>query len=71
MKKKYIVPFSSEVLSSVCYPKIRRLKHRKLRIIFPVVLYGRETWSLTLREEYKLMVFENWVPEENISAKEG
>jgi hypothetical protein len=28
-------------------------------IILPVVLYGRETWSLTLREEYRLRVFEN------------
>jgi len=25
----------------------------------PVVLYGCETWSLTLREERKLSVFEN------------
>jgi hypothetical protein len=30
-------------------------------IILPVVLYGCETWSLTLREEYKLRVFENSV----------
>ena len=28
-------------------------------IILPVVLYGCETWSLTLREEMKLRVFEN------------
>ena len=27
----------------------------------PVVLYGCETWSLTLREERRLMVFENRV----------
>jgi hypothetical protein len=27
----------------------------------PVILYGRETWSLTLREEYRLRVFENRV----------
>jgi hypothetical protein len=26
-----------------------------------VVLYGCETWSLTLREEYRLRVFENRV----------
>jgi hypothetical protein len=26
-----------------------------------VVLYGCETWSLTLREERRLRVFENWV----------
>ena len=25
----------------------------------PVVLYGCETWSLTLREEFRLKVFEN------------
>ena len=30
-------------------------------IIFPVVLYGCETWSLTLKEERKLRVFENMV----------
>ena len=30
-------------------------------IIFPLVLYGCETWSLTLREERKLRVFENMV----------
>jgi hypothetical protein len=27
----------------------------------PVVLYGCETWFLTVREEYKLRVFENRV----------
>ena len=27
----------------------------------PVVWYGYETWSLTLREERKLRVFENMV----------
>jgi len=30
-------------------------------LILPVVLYGRETWSLTLREERKLRVFKNMV----------
>jgi hypothetical protein len=29
--------------------------------ILPVVLYGCETWSLTLREEHRLKVFENRV----------
>ena len=29
-------------------------------IILPVVLCGRETWSLTLREERRLRVSENW-----------
>jgi hypothetical protein len=30
-------------------------------IILPVVLYGCETWSLTLREEHKLRVFQSKV----------
>jgi hypothetical protein len=30
-------------------------------IILPVVLYGCDTWSLTLREEHRLRVFENRV----------
>jgi hypothetical protein len=40
-------------------------KNVKIRIyetiILPLVLYGRETWSLTLREEHRLRVFENRV----------
>jgi hypothetical protein len=30
-------------------------------IILPAVLYGCEIWSLTLREEHRLRVFENKV----------
>jgi hypothetical protein len=30
-------------------------------IILPVILYGCETWSLTLREEYKLRVSDSRV----------
>jgi hypothetical protein len=30
-------------------------------ILLPGVLYGCETWSLTLREEHRLRVFENRV----------
>jgi hypothetical protein len=30
-------------------------------VILPVVLYGCETWSLTLREEHRLKVFGNRV----------
>jgi hypothetical protein len=30
-------------------------------VILPVVVYGYETWSLTLREERKPKVFENRV----------
>jgi hypothetical protein len=29
--------------------------------VLPVVLYGCETWTLTLREEQRLRVFENRV----------
>jgi hypothetical protein len=40
-------------------------KNLKIRIyktiILPVVLNGCETWSLTLREEHRLRVFENRV----------
>jgi hypothetical protein len=30
-------------------------------IILPVILYGCETWTLTLREKHRLRVFENKV----------
>jgi hypothetical protein len=40
----------------------KKLKIKIYRtVIFPVVLYGCETWSLTLREEHRLRVFENRV----------
>jgi hypothetical protein len=40
----------------------KNLKIRIYRtIILPVVLYACETWSLTLREEHRLGVFENRV----------
>jgi hypothetical protein len=32
-----------------------------ITVILPVILYGCETWSLTLREEHRLRVFENGV----------
>ena len=38
----------------------KNLKIKTYRsIILPVVLYGCKTWSLALREERKLRVFEN------------
>jgi hypothetical protein len=57
---------------NACYHSVQNLlsthllpKNMKVRlcktIIFPVVLCGCETWSLTLREEHKLRVFENMV----------
>jgi hypothetical protein len=30
-------------------------------IVLPIVLYGRETWSLILRKAHRLRVFENRV----------
>jgi hypothetical protein len=55
-----------------CYHSVQNLlssqllsKNLKIRIyktiILPVVLYGCETWSLTLRDEHRLGVFENRV----------
>ena len=55
---------------NACYHSVQnrlssRLLSRKLKIkiyrtiILPDVLYGCETWSLTLREERKLRVLEN------------
>jgi hypothetical protein len=41
------------VLSSVCYPKTYT------ELILPVVLYGCETWSVTLREERRLRGLKN------------
>jgi len=46
---------SSRLLSKNLKIKIYRT------VILPVVLYGCETWSLTLREGRKLRVFENRV----------
>ena len=57
---------------SACYHSVQNLlssrllsKNLKIKIyrtvILPVVLYGCETWSLTLREERNLRVFENRV----------
>jgi hypothetical protein len=46
---------SSSLLSKSVKIKIYRT------IILPVVLYGCESWSLTLREECRLRVFENRV----------
>jgi hypothetical protein len=57
---------------NLCYHSVQKLlsshllsKKVKVRIyktiILPVVLYGCETWSLTVRQEHKLRVFENRV----------
>ena len=59
-------------LGNACYSSVQNLlsssllsKKLKIKIyrtiILPVVLYGCETWLLTLREERRLRVFENRV----------
>ena len=45
--------------SSLLFKKLKIKIYRT--IILPVVLYGCETWLLTLREEHRLRVFENRV----------
>jgi len=45
--------WSSSLLSKNLKIKIYRT------IILPLVLYGCETWSLTLRDEHRLRMFEN------------
>ena len=48
------------LLSSTLLSKNLKIKIYRT-IILHVVLYGCETWSLTLREERRLRVFENRV----------
>jgi hypothetical protein len=48
------------LLSSLLLSKNLKFKICKT-IILPVVLYGCEIWSVTLREEHRLRVFENRV----------
>ncbi|KAJ4428006.1 hypothetical protein ANN_24020 [Periplaneta americana] len=63
---------TSLYMGNACYYSVEKLlsssllsKNLKVRIyktvILPVVLYGCETWTLTLREEHRLRVFENKV----------
>jgi len=48
------------LLSSRLLSKNTKIKIYRTRIL-PVVLYGCETWSFTLREERRLRVFKNRV----------
>src|SRR5215469_4740760 len=61
---------SRQTLGNACYYSVQNLLSSSLlsktlkskiyrTIILPVVLYGCETWSLTMREERRLRVFEN------------
>ncbi|KAJ4443767.1 hypothetical protein ANN_05545 [Periplaneta americana] len=67
-------------MGNACYYSVEKLisssllsKNLKVRIyktvILPVVLYGCETWTLTLREEHRLRVFENKVFRKIFGAK--
>jgi len=50
--------FDAELLSSSLLSKNVKIKIYR-NVILPVVLYGCETWSLTLREKSRLRVFKN------------
>ena len=58
-------PLSSRLLSKNLKIKIYRT------VTLPVVLYGCETWSLTLREERKLRMFENRVLRRIFGPRKG
>ena len=50
-----------EKVQCIFHP-IQKYKIKMYRtVILPVVFYGFETWTLTLREEHRLRVFENGV----------
>jgi vacuolar-type H+-ATPase subunit D/Vma8 len=51
---------SVNLLSSHLISKNRKINLYET-VILPVVLYGCESWYLTLREEHRLRVFENRV----------
>ena len=56
---------SSRLLSNNSKTKIYLSK----TIIMPVVLYGRERWARTLRQESRLRVFENSILRRNFRSK--
>jgi hypothetical protein len=60
----------SHDISSIGFSNQNFIKVHKI-LISPVVLYGCETWSLTLREEHRLRVFENRVLKRIFGLKEG
>jgi hypothetical protein len=57
------------LLSSSAESKIKNEIYRT--IMLPVDLYGSETWSLTLREECRLRVFEDRVLRRIFGPKRG
>ena len=62
--KAHLVFYSQYILSLSCLHMLqsKNIQIKTYRpIIWPVVLYWCENWSLTLREELRLRVFENTV----------
>ena len=57
-----------KILSSPLLSKKLKVNTYKT-IILPVVLYGCETWSFTLREEHRLRLFENKILRKIFGAK--
>jgi hypothetical protein len=55
-----LLSIGAEYLSSSLLSKNIKIKKDRT-LILPEVLYGYETWSLTLREKRGLRVFENRV----------
>jgi hypothetical protein len=63
-----LLSFGAE--SFVFHFTIQRYRVKIYRtVILPDVLYGCETWSLTLREEHRLRVFDNRVPRRIFGSK--
>jgi len=61
-------PLVQNILSSNLLSKNLKIKIQR-SVILRVALYGCETWSLTLREEHRLRVFENRVLREIFGPK--
>jgi hypothetical protein len=55
-----LLSFGAEFLSYSFLSKNLKINIYRI-IILPVVLYGCETWSLTLRKEHRLRLFYNRV----------
>jgi len=53
-----LLSFGAEFLSSSLFSENIMIKMYR-NIILPIVFYGFNTWSLTLREERRLRLFEN------------
>jgi len=63
-----LVSFDENLLSSSLLPTNIKTKIYRT-IILPLVLYGCETWSLTLTEERRLRLFKNRVPRRLFESK--